>query len=134
MLADAAATLFGAGLGAPEHVQPFMEVFLDGDEKEGSGPRPDAFLPADRVLTRLSWPLLIPHVPKLLAASQWKRYSALSYDQKLKAKGLKLRSICTYAGLILAPHVDKLLQLQEREKVELLDGVPPYRSARACCF
>jgi hypothetical protein len=122
MLADAAVTLFGAGLGAPEHVQPFMDIFLDEDEKEGRSSRPDAFLPAGRVLTRLYWPLLLPHVPKLLAAAQWTRYRDFPWRQTRMAKRLKLRSICTYTALILAPHVDKLLQLQELERAESFDG------------
>ena len=91
MLADAAAALFGAGLGAPEHVQPFMEIFLDENEKEGRGSRSYTFLPADRVLARLSWPLLRPYVPRLLAAADWNRFIPLPwYRDTRRAQQVKI--------------------------------------------
>jgi hypothetical protein len=62
MLANAAAALFGAGLGAPEHVRPFMAVFLDDDEQLGQDM--PSFKPAGRVLARLSWPPLRPYVAR----------------------------------------------------------------------
>ena len=64
MLADAAAALFGAGLGAPENVQPFMEIYIYGgnefdtmgskmdsgwDEEERGGSHLYTFMPACRV-------------------------------------------------------------------------------------
>lgn len=121
MLADAAAALFGAGLGAPEHVRPFMETFLDEDENKCATSCSHTFKPVGRVLTRLSWPLVHPYIHKLLAAAQWKRYQDIPYHQRNTVKGAKLLNMCRYTTLILAPHVEKLLQVQECEKVEFLD-------------
>ena len=124
MLADAAAALFGAGLGAPEYVLPFMEIFLDENEKEGRGSRSYTFLPADRVLARLSWHLLRPYVPRLLAAADWNRFIPLTwYCDTREAQQVKSWLFCMHTTLILAPHFDKILLVQENERVESLNEI-----------